>query len=154
VALPRSEQGRPGLLRLLPGTNSGQPQLFRRSQPQNLKKPGTSGAQRKVKERTNHEPSSTGPESSESKGHLKGPGKQQRPFGVTPEGGQVKRPKQVGQPIYARAAWECIQMGIVCEGYPGVQISRGKFVGTWRTISALVDGHPEQGLTPRLVDSY
>ena len=62
-------------------------------------------------------------------GHLKGPGKRQRPSGGTPEGGQAKRPKQVGQLSYARAAREHIQMATVCEGYMGVQISRENFVG-------------------------
>ena len=74
-------------------SGSGQPHLSQGSQPQNLQKSGKSGAQRKTKERTKHESSSTGPESSESKGHLKAQGKQQRLSGGTPEGGRAKRPK-------------------------------------------------------------
>jgi len=56
-------------------SGSGQPQLSQGSQPQNLQKPSTSGAQRKTKARTKHDSSSTGPESLESKSHLKGRGK-------------------------------------------------------------------------------
>ena len=56
-------------------SGSGQPQPSQGSQPQKLQKPSTAGAQRKTKERTKHESSSTGLESSESKGHLKGRGK-------------------------------------------------------------------------------
>jgi hypothetical protein len=56
------------------------------------------------KDKTNHETSSTRPESSEFKGHIKGPCERQRPFGGTEKGGQVKMPKQDGQPIYAMVA--------------------------------------------------
>ena len=45
-------------------------------------------------------------------------------------------------------------MAIVCEGYPGDQISRDNFVDIQRAIGRLVDGLPEEGVTPRLVDSY
>jgi hypothetical protein len=105
-------------------SGSGQPQASRASQPQNLQKPGTSEAQRKTKERTKHESSSTERESSERKGHLKGPGKWQRSSGGTPKGGQAKRPKQVGQLSYTRVTGEGIRMAIVGEGYLGTQISR------------------------------
>jgi len=57
-----------------PTGDSGSGQLLpSQGSQQNLQKPGTSGAQRKTKERTKYESSSTVPESSESKGHLKGP---------------------------------------------------------------------------------
>ena len=78
-------------------SNSCQTQIPRSNQPQNLQKPCTSEAQRKVKKRKKRKPSSTGPESSESRGHLNGPDKRQRPFGGTPEGGQTKSLKQVGK---------------------------------------------------------
>jgi hypothetical protein len=74
--------------------------------------------------------------------------------GGTPEGGQAKKPNQTGQPIYARATREGIGMAIVCEGYPGVQISRENFVVIQRAIGGLVGGFPEEGFTPRIVDSY
>ena len=45
-------------------------------------------------------------------------------------------------------------MAFVCEGYPGDQISRDNFVDIQRATGRLVDGHPEEGFTPRLVDSY
>jgi hypothetical protein len=45
-------------------------------------------------------------------------------------------------------------MAIVCEGYLGVQIPRENFVGIHQAIGGLVDGLPEKGFTPRLVNSY
>jgi hypothetical protein len=42
----------------------------------------------------------------------------------------------------------------VCEGYPRDQISRDNFKDIQRAIGRLVDGLPEVGFTPRLVDSY
>jgi len=45
-------------------------------------------------------------------------------------------------------------MVIVHEGYPGIQISRENFVGIQQAIGGLVAGLPEEGFTPRLVDSY
>jgi hypothetical protein len=45
-------------------------------------------------------------------------------------------------------------MAIVCEGYPGIQISRENFVGIHWAISGLMDGLPGEGFTPRLVNSY
>jgi hypothetical protein len=44
-------------------------------------------------------------------------------------------------------------MVIVCEGYPGIQISRENFVGIQQVVRGLKDGLPEEGFTPRLVDS-
>jgi hypothetical protein len=137
-----------------PLTGSGQPQPSRGSQPQNLQKPGTSGAQRKTKERTKHGPSSAGPESSKSKGYPNGPGKRQRPSGGTPDGGQAKRPEQAGKLSYARAAREGIRMAIVGEDYPGIQIYRQNFVDMQWAIGRLLDELPEEGFAPRLVESY
>jgi len=45
-------------------------------------------------------------------------------------------------------------MAIVCEGYLGVQISKENFVGIHQAIGGPVDGFPEEGFTPTLVDSY
>ena len=45
-------------------------------------------------------------------------------------------------------------MAVVCEDYPENQISKGKFTNIQRAIGLLVDELPEEGLTPRLVDSY
>jgi hypothetical protein len=80
--------------------------------------------------------------------------KQQRSAGGTPGGGQAKRPKQIGQLSYARAAQEDIRVAVVCEDYPGVQISKDNFVDIQRAIGQLVDELPEEGFTPRLVDTY
>jgi len=41
-------------------------------------------------------------------------------------------------------------MAIVCEGYPGIHISRENFVGIQRAISGL----PKEGFTSGLVESY
>ena len=75
------------------------------------------------------------------------------PSGGTPEGGHAKRPKQVGQLNYARAAREGIRMAIVGEGYPGIQISRQNIVDIQRAICRLVDELPEEWFIPRFVDS-
>jgi len=43
---------------------------------------------------------------------------------------------------------------VVCEGYTRDLISRDNFIDIQRVIGRLVDGLPEEGFTPRLVDSY
>jgi len=43
---------------------------------------------------------------------------------------------------------------VVCEDYPESQISKDNFLDIQWAISPLVDELPEEGLTPRLVDSY
>jgi hypothetical protein len=45
-------------------------------------------------------------------------------------------------------------VAIVCEDYLGTQISKENFVDVQQAISRLVNGLPEEGFTPRLVDSY
>ena len=45
-------------------------------------------------------------------------------------------------------------MANVCEDYPRGQISRDNFADIQRAIGQLVDGLPEEGFTPRLVDLY
>ena len=89
----------------------------------------------------------------EGTGQVQGPSKRQRSAGGTPEGRQTKRPKQTGQLSYTRVAQEGLRMAVVCEGYPRDQISRDNFIDIQRAIGRLVDGLPEEGLTPRLVDS-
>ena len=74
--------------------------------------------------------------------------------GATPESGQAKRPKEVGQFSYARVAQEGLWVAVVCENYPESQISKEKFTDIQRAISWFVDELPEEGFTPRLVDSY
>jgi hypothetical protein len=93
-------------------------------------------------------------ESPEGRGHPQGPQKRQRLAGGTLGGGQAKRPKQTGQLSYARAAQEGIRVAIVCKDYPRGQISRDNFADIQRAIGWLVDELPEEGFTPRLVDSY
>jgi len=139
----------------VPSGDSGSgPQPSRGSQPQNLQKLDTSGAQRKTKEWTKHGPNSAGSESSDSKGHPKGPGKRQRPSGGTSEGGQTKRPKQAWLHSYDRAAREGIRMANVGEDYPGTRIYRENFVDIQWAIGQLVDELPEEGFASRLVESY
>jgi hypothetical protein len=45
-------------------------------------------------------------------------------------------------------------VAVVCEDYPGVQISKDNFVDIHRAIGRLVDELPEDGFTTRLVDTY
>jgi len=45
-------------------------------------------------------------------------------------------------------------MAIVCNGYPEVQVSKENFNNIQRAVSGLVDGLPEKGFTPRLIDMY
>jgi hypothetical protein len=42
----------------------------------------------------------------------------------------------------------------VCEDYPGTQISKENFVDVQKAVSRLVDGLPEEGFTPQLLDTY
>jgi hypothetical protein len=86
--------------------------------------------------------------------HMQGTSKRQRSAGGTPEGGQAKRPKQSGQPSYARVAREELLVAIVCEDYPKTPLTKENFMDIQRMIGRLVDELPEEGLTPRLVDSY
>jgi hypothetical protein len=43
---------------------------------------------------------------------------------------------------------------IVFEDYPGGQILKENFADVQRAIGRLVDGLPEEGFTPRLIDFY
>ena len=45
-------------------------------------------------------------------------------------------------------------MAVVCEDYPKTQVTRENFVDIQHVIGWLVDELPEEGFTPRLVDSY
>ena len=45
-------------------------------------------------------------------------------------------------------------MATFCENYPNSQISKEDFTDIQRAIGRLVDELPEEGFTPRLVDSY
>jgi hypothetical protein len=80
---------------------------------------------------------------------MQGTSKRQRPAGGTPEGGQAKRPKQSGQPSYARVAREGLRLAIVCEDYSKTQLTKENFVDIQRVIGQLVDELPEEGLTPQ-----
>jgi len=120
-------------------SGGGQPQSAPGGQPQTLPKPGTSGVQRG--------------KSTESEGLPTGPSKRQRSAGGTPEG-QAKRPKQVVQLGYARVAREGLRVAVVCKNYLESQISKENFLDIQRAIGRLVDELPEEGLTPRLIDSY
>jgi hypothetical protein len=120
----------------------GQPQSATGGRPQTRQEPSTSGAQ------NGRGGSSISLQSSESEGHLQGPGKRQRLAGGTPEGGQAKRPKQGAQTSYARAAREGIRVAVICENYPGAQISQENFLDIQRAIGRLVDELPEEGSSP------
>ena len=93
-------------------SGGGQPRSAPGSQPQALQKPGTSGVQHS--------------KCAESKGLPPGSSKRQWSAGGTPEGGQAKRPKQVGRLSYARVAREGIWVAVVCENYLESQISKEK----------------------------
>ena len=71
-----------------------------------------------------------------------------------PRGDHAKRPKQGGQLSYARVAREGIRVAVVYEDYPESQLSKENFTDIQRAIGRLVDELPEEGFTPRLVDSY
>jgi hypothetical protein len=45
-------------------------------------------------------------------------------------------------------------VAIVCEDYPGTQIPRERFGEVQRAVGRLVDGLPEEGFTPQLLDTY
>jgi len=45
-------------------------------------------------------------------------------------------------------------MAIVCEGYLEVQVSKDNFNNIQQAIGGLVDDLPEEGFTPRLVDTF
>jgi len=92
--------------------------------------------------------------STETEGLPLYPSKRQRTAGSIPKGGQAKRPKQVGQLGYAGVTREGVQVAVVCENYPGSQISKENFTDIQQAIGRLVDELPEEGFTPRLVDSY
>jgi hypothetical protein len=87
---------------------------------------------------TGHKPSSAGPLSPEGRGCLNSPGKCSTPCGDTSKGTQAKRPRQAGQVSYTRATQEGLQMAIVCEDYPGTEISKENFVDVQQSIGRLV----------------
>jgi len=121
---------------------------------QRLQEPGTSGTQIETEKIAKYGPSTTGPNSTESRGPSQGPGKRRRLSGGTSEGGQAKRLKSIVQPSYAIVAWEGIRMAIVCVGYLEIKVSKENFVDIQRVIGELVDELPEEGFTPRLTDTY
>jgi hypothetical protein len=45
-------------------------------------------------------------------------------------------------------------MTIICYGYPNVQVTKDDFEKIQREIGGLVDRLPEEGFTPKLVDTY
>jgi hypothetical protein len=111
-------------------SDGSQPRSAVGDQPQTLQKPGKSGA------------------------HKQGPSKQQRSAGGTREDWRAKRPRQSGKLSYAGAAREGFRVAVVCEDHPRRQISRQNFADIQRAFGRLVDELPEEGFTPRLVDSY
>jgi hypothetical protein len=60
----------------------------------------------------------------------------------------------IGTLSYAKAAQEGIRMAFICDGYPEVQVSKEKFTNIQRAIGGQVDGLPEEGFSPRLIDMY
>ena len=69
--------------------------------------------------------------------------------GALPRGAQY-----FGQLGYAMVAQESLRVAVVCENYPESQISKENFTDIQRAIGWLVDELPEEGFTPRLVESY
>jgi hypothetical protein len=45
-------------------------------------------------------------------------------------------------------------MVIICDGYPKAQVTKDDFEQIQRAIGGLLDGLPEEGFTPKLVDTY
>jgi hypothetical protein len=45
-------------------------------------------------------------------------------------------------------------MAIICDGYPKAQVTKDDFEKIQRAIGGLVDGLPEDGFTPKLVNTY
>jgi len=120
-----------------------------------LQEPRTSGTQIKGMEKVKKPgPRTVGPVSLEIKGPAWGPSKCQRSSGGTPEGGQAKRLKKIGQPSYTRAAREGTRMAIVCDCHPEVQVPRENFVRLQRVIGGLVGELPEEGFIPSLINTY
>jgi hypothetical protein len=66
--------------------------------------------------------------------------------------GQAKKPKQFGQPSYAKVAQEGLRVAIVTVDYPREPISRDGFTEIQKGIGRLVDELTEKGFTPTLVD--
>jgi hypothetical protein len=128
-------------------SGSGRPRTASGDQPRTQQGIGAPGAQQ------GKEPAPARRVPTEKGGHLLGPSKRQRSAGGTPEGGQAKRPKQLGQLGYAIVAREGLRVAVV-EDYPKSQISRENFLYIQRAIGWLVDELHEEGLTPRLADSY
>jgi hypothetical protein len=89
----------------------------------------------------------------ESDGTLKGPGKCQRPSGGTADGGQAKRPRPTRQLRYGRDAQEGLRMAIISDGYPEMHVSKDNCIDIQQAIGRLVNGLPEEGFTPRLIDT-
>ena len=135
-------------------STGGQPPL-QGGQIQTQQGPSTSGVQSKGSRKSLwQDPSTSRPNPHEGSQPVQGPGKCQRSSGSKPENGQAKRPRRTGQLSYARAAQEGLQMAVICDVYPTVQVSKDNFVSIQRAIGGLVDGLPEEGFTPRLVDTY
>jgi len=146
--LLRSERGRPGLLRPLPGTRTASDlRPLEATNHRFCRSPNIWDPEEDKRGIDKNGPRTAGPESSESKAPSQGPRKHQRPSRGTPEGGQAKRLKQAGQPSYARDPREGIRMAIVCDGYPEILISRENFVNIQRAIGGLVDELPEEEFT-------
>jgi hypothetical protein len=55
---------------------------------------------------------------------------------------------------YARAAQKDLRMATACNGYLKVHVSKEKFVNIQQVIGGLVDELPEEGFTPRLINTY
>ena len=130
-------------------SSGGRPRSTLADQPHTQQEPRTSGA---LQRRGSAPAKRTSLES--SGGQKPGPSKRQRSAGGTPEDGRAKTPKQTGQPSYARASREGHRIAVVCDDYQKTQVSREHFVDIQRAIGRLVDELPEEGVTPRLADSY
>jgi hypothetical protein len=62
--------------------------------------------------------------------------------------------RQAGQPSYAKVAQEGLQVAMVCEDYPENQIPRKKFEDIKKAVGRPVNGLPEEGFIPQLLDAY
>jgi hypothetical protein len=55
---------------------------------------------------------------------------------------------------YAKTTQEGMRIVTICNGYLEVWASKENFINIHRTISRLADGLPEEGFTPRLINTY
>jgi hypothetical protein len=72
----------------------------------------------------------------------------------TPGEWRAKRPKTLETLSYAKAVQEYIRLGIVCDVYPEVQVSKENLTNIQQNFGGLVNRLPKEGFISRLIDMY